>query len=169
MIVVADELTEEQKKGIWELVKEADDEFVPALSSRGSTTQKKMTGTTENKEPVDYFKSLLSQRFILTIEENKVVGFLSYIPDYNLDNHITLLCDYISTIIVQKEHRRNGYTTQMYKALMDHRKGRTIATRTWSLNSEHISLLNRLGFNEVLRLKDDRGEGIDTVYYSKTE
>ncbi len=135
MIVVADELTEEEKKGIWELVKEADTEFVPALSSRGSTTQKIMAGTAENSEPTDYYNCLLNQSFILATEGDKVVGFLSYIPDYNLDNDIKLLCDYISTIIIKKEHRRNGYTTQMYKALMEHRKGKTIATRTWSQNT----------------------------------
>lgn len=44
---------------------------------------------------------------------------------------------------------------------------KTIATRTWSTNKTHIKILEGLGYIKIIELKDDRGSGIHTVYYSK--
>jgi hypothetical protein len=38
-------------------------------------------------------------------------------------------------------------------------------TRTWSTNASHLDLLDELGFDLIKRVEDDRGDGIDTVYY----
>ena len=43
--------------------------------------------------------------------------------------------------------------------------GRPIALRTWSTNAAQLRLMEKLGFTCVLRLPDDRGPGVDTVYY----
>ena len=37
--------------------------------------------------------------------------------------------------------------------------------RTWSTNRAQAHLMPELGFEEVLRLPNDRGCGVDTVYY----
>jgi len=54
----------------------------------------------------------------------------------------------------------------LYLELLRRERG-WIATRTWSLNSAHIHILEKLGFALVKRLVDHRGPGIDTVYYGK--
>jgi ribosomal protein S18 acetylase RimI-like enzyme len=44
---------------------------------------------------------------------------------------------------------------------------RNIFTRTWSTNTAHISILKKYNFREIHRIENDRGEGIDTVYFSR--
>ena len=169
MIITVDELTEQQKKDIWQLLKEADCEFVPPLSARKGTTQKNLLDIEEGEVPTEYFEALTQQSFILCINDSHVVGFMSYKKDYELklydDN--SLVCDYISTIIINKRFRNKGYTTSMYNKLFDYRPSKTYATRTWSTNHTHLHLLDKLGFELVYIIKDDRGVGIDTVYYIK--
>lgn len=169
MIVTVDELSEQQKKDIWLLLNEADYEFVPPLSARKGTTQKNLLDVGEGEVPTEYFEALMQQSFILCINESHVIGFMSYIKDHKLklydDN--SLVCDYISTIIVDTRFRNEGYTTGMYNKLFNSRPAKTYATRTWSTNRAHLHLLDKLGFELVYIIKDDRGNGIDTVYYVK--
>lgn len=162
-------LSKRYKNDIRKLVQASDSEFVPPLSARGSTTQKNLEESAATDAPTDYFNTLITQSFILCIKGFHVVGFLSYIPDHKLEagDNVNMTCDYISTIIVDPRHRNHGITTAMYRKLFAHRPGKIYATRTWSLNHTHISLLNKLGFSLILTLKDDRGAGVDTVYYSK--
>jgi hypothetical protein len=56
----------------------------------------------------------------------------------------------------------------MYDVILNERKGKNIATRTWSTNFSHMHILDKLGFKLVQRDLDDRGVNIDTVYYLKT-
>ncbi len=167
MIIAVDTLSEKQKKEIWALVREADHEFVPPLSARKGTTQVELTGMDAKEIPAEYFEALTKQSFILCIKRFRVVGFMSYIKDHRLEagQSLNVVCDYISTIIVKKEYRKHGYTTAMYEKLFSCRPGRVYATRTWSSNHAHLSLLDRLGFRLALRIIDDRGPGVDTVYY----
>lgn len=64
-------------------------------------------------------------------------------------------------------YRRHGLAQGFYHRLMAlyPRFRRLISTRTWSGNSNHISLLQKLAFTGPVRIPDDRGPGIDTVYY----
>ena len=169
MIIATEELSEQQKKDIWQLLNEADCEFVPPLSARKGTTQKNLIDVEEGKVPTEYFEGLMQQSFILCISDSHVVGFMSFIKDHELklygDNSI--VCDYIYTIIVNKSFRNKGYTTGMYKKLFDGRSEKNYATRTWSTNRAHLHVLDKIGFELVYIIKDDRGNGIDTVYYVK--
>ena len=93
---------------------------------------------------------------------------MSFIEDYSLSlNEGVVICDYITTIIIDKNCRNKGYTQKMYNILLNQRKDKKIATRTWSKNLSHMHILDRLGFKLVQRDKDDRGVNIDTVYYLK--
>ncbi len=169
MIIAVKNLSQKQKEQIWDLVKASDKEFIPPLSAREGTTQKNLLDEQSELVPSEYFNALVQQSFILYIKHFRVIGFLSYIPDHHLEaaSDVDMVCDYISTIIVDPKYRNKGYTTAMYRKLFSARPGKIYATRTWSLNHTHISLLDKLGFSLILRLKDDRGDGIDTVYYSK--
>ena len=55
----------------------------------------------------------------------------------------------------------------MYDVILNERKEKNIATRTWSTNYAHMHILNNLGFKLVQRDINDRGPNIDSVYYLK--
>lgn len=164
-------LTPNYAQFVWDLLKEADQEFIPPLSSRTSTDQKDLLpGKLKKSEgPVQYFEVLKDQQFILALKDDEVVGFLSYMSDYKLE--VLNSCDtlpvyYISTIIVRPDWRNKGLTKKMYKELLQNSRG-IVATRTWSTNHAHIHILKELGFTLFSKIADDRGKGIDTVYYLK--
>lgn len=165
-VKIVSELTESQKQDIWALLVAADAEFVPPLSSRTQTTQTALSGGEAGASPRQYFLGLLQQSFLLTEENGRVVGFLSFRPAYRFEkNGMDFVCNYISTIIVAKSHRKQGLTSKMYGKLFEISGKTPIVTRTWSENAAHIALLHKLQFREILRIPDDRGPGIDTVYF----
>ncbi|MBP5753828.1 MAG: GNAT family N-acetyltransferase [Treponema sp.] len=171
--IICQELLEEKyREGVWKLLKDADQEFIPPLSSREKTTQKSLApkdgDAGDSRGPVKYFEQMLKQAFILAIKDGEVKGFMTYIPDHELFlKDQTIPCNYISTIIVEPKSRRQGITRRMYGTLFQISQGKSIATRTWSTNKEHLVLLHELEFQLAACLTDDRGPGIDTVYYVK--
>lgn len=58
---------------------------------------------------------------------------------------------------------------QKQKRISSKISGSRITLRTWSTNGAQEHILDKLGYSLVRRLKDDRGEGIDTVYFVKKE
>ena len=44
---------------------------------------------------------------------------------------------------------------------------RSIFTRTWSTNAAHIKILDKFNFEIIKCIENDRGDGIDTVYFAK--
>ena len=153
---------------VWLLLKETDYEFIPPLSSRNGTQDKKFEIECINEEgPISYFEHMKFQNFILAIEDD-VVGFLSYIPNHHicLEDDKEELCEYVSTIAVNLAYRNHKIAQELYQKLLD--KCRLpIVTRTWSTNIAHIHILRSLGFKMVKIIKDDRGKGIHTIYYKK--
>lgn len=43
-----------------------------------------------------------------------------------------------------------------------------LTTRTWSLNAAQLHTLPLMGYKTITVIKDDRGRGIDSIYYGKT-
>jgi acetyl esterase/lipase/predicted acetyltransferase len=171
-IIVADELSPSQKRDIRDIVIEVDKEFVPPLTERQGTTEK--SSDVDNSKavsdciPYAYLDELLKQSFILVVDNNEVVGFLSYIKDYVLSiKDKQFLTDYISTIVVARKSRNKGLTQKMYNKLFTTRWGKIYSTRTWSTNDSNIHILKKFEFNLIESIKDDSGQGVDTVYYAK--
>ena len=75
---------------------------------------------------------------------------------------------YISTLLVSPEGRGKGLTSKMYEILFAEYENANIFTRTWSTNEAHIKILSKFGFEAMLILKNDRGNGIDTIYFKKS-
>lgn len=147
---------------------------MPALSSRDSTTQTRFEATGADPDgPLAYHREISRQRFLLGVENGAgVIGFLSYRDDFVLPRDDSLhegSTFYVTTVFVDPDYRRRGITTSLYRDLIRRAEiaGRSVSTRTWSLNDGHLALLARLGFHEVRRIVDDRGEGIDTVYLER--
>ena len=159
---------------VYGLLKKCQHEFVPPLSQRVSTTQHDLCGSDplDAAEPKAYFQQLLTQPIILVMQQGQLLGFMSFLRQHvcqEVGDQISTI--YVTTVIVDPQHRGNGLTLQMYQKLMG--IARTcegaISTRTWSTNNAHIKVLSQLGFCESLRIRDGRGPGIDTVYFRKDE
>lgn len=48
------------------------------------------------------------------------------------------------------------------------RRGGEVKVTSLFHHYKHFVLLEKIGFREVRRLKDDRGEGIDTIIFSRS-
>lgn len=157
--------------GVWDLLRRYDQEFVPPLSAREYTDQSNLTdGLRAAKEPARYFDMLKEQSFLLALARGRVVGFMSFRPRHRVEE----LQDcaetiYVTTVIVDEAYRGQGITTRLYAELehIARRLQRPILTRTWSTNDSHIRILQRIGMQELKRIADGRGPGLDTVYYGK--
>lgn len=155
------------------LMELSDKEFVPPLSFRGSTTQKNLKG---NEGPGDgvlaYLSEMLQQNILAVIEEDKLLGYVSYKENYTNDIILsdTLPNIYLSTLILNPDARGKGLTKKMYNHLFfELYGGSNVFTRTWSTNYAHTKILNFFDFEEIARLVGDRGNGIDTVYFLKKQ
>lgn len=162
-------LTAAEREAVLSLLTAADREFVPPLSARTGTTQQALSPSDTVPQGIAaYFTQLSAQAFVLAYCGERISGFLSFIPDYRLTaGGLDLCCDYVSTVIVSPAFRRQGITSGMYDTLFRTLPDHTVATRTWSQNTAHLRILHRLGFRLALTLENDRGKGIDTVYYVK--
>lgn len=167
--VYVEMLNKNQSDQVFKLICDADKEFIPHLSCRHSTTQIDLRkNVTEEDLPYGYFDGIKEQSTILAVEDDRVLGFMSFIEEHPVEiegGRIHAL--YLSTIIVEKEHRGKGIAYGMYQFLIDQYRGKNIITRTWSTNIGHLELLKKLGFKLLKCIKDDRGKGIDTVYYGR--
>jgi len=164
------ELSRDEQDMVWELLKEVDLEFVPPLSTRNSTTSVNLRpGAPRSPGPQSYFEEALGQLTLLAFADGEPVGFMSCIPSHR-HARIGGQCTYLSTLAVSGPARRLGVARALYEALLtlpDMYASPWVATRTWSTNDGHRELLASLGFQEVANVADDRGPGIDTLYYAR--
>ena len=165
-------LTESQKQqykaDLLEILTQNDTAFVPPLSSRTGTTQTAFENKTNPAGVVDYLNQMLTQQILGVFLEKKLVGFVSYMEDRITPEFSMLPNLYISTLVLQPETRGMGITKKLYEHLFyELYPESSIYTRTWSTNIAHIKILQSFGFAELKRIPNDRGMGIDTVYYAK--
>lgn len=147
-----------------------DEEFVPPLSARNSSTQKNLSSNKKSENGIlEYFESVKKQRMMVATENGKLLAFVSFREDYTNDEiHAEDLPNiYLSTLIVKPEGRGKGLTQKMYEILFKEYEQGNIFTRTWSTNAAHIRILSKFQFETVCVLKNHRGEGIDTIYFVK--
>lgn len=152
---------------LYGLLSMCDEEFVPPLSTRNSTTQTDLrtsTGETANGDVSAYYDSIAKQEQLRMYSADKLVGFASYV--HREDDDGTSVA-YLSTILTHPEHRGEGLSRKMYAALFAMLDEDVLELRTWSTNGAHLHVLDKMGFVESKRIVDDRGEGIDTIYFRK--
>ena len=111
---------DEHSQMVIDLLTACDDEFVPPLSSRHSTTQRELESVIANTAGIttvivgaviEYFDDMRRHQIVLAVDEcedgERLVGFVSYIRDYRLD-FIDEPVTYVSTICVDKRRRKQG-------------------------------------------------------------
>ena len=163
-------LTDEEKdiysRQIIDLLTESDDDFLPPLSKRGSPKDKSFSQDTKNSDGViSYYTEMNRQPILAAVIDDKIVGFVSFSENYDGGRIPNI---YISTLVVSKASRGMGLTTKIYDYLFNTAfADRPFYTRTWSTNIAHTKILSRFGFSEIKRIPNDRGDGIDTVYFEK--
>lgn len=159
------------REAVWEMLCTYAGEFVPPLNQRASTTQQSLHGGDAAESlPVEYFDTLQEQDFLLAMEGEEVLGFLSFREDYAPEAlRDCPPCAYVSTILIREEYRKKGITRWFYQELLSgkHHNCRFVCTRTWSGNEGHLKILEKLGFDLVRDIPNDRGAGIDTLYYRR--
>ena len=154
----------------YSLLAAADEEFVPPLSSRSSSTQRDLSGGEKSSDGISkYFEQLKAQRFAAVYEDGGLIAFVSYKENYTCPEipQEELPNIYISTLVASPKARGKGVTKALYSKLFASYADRNVFTRTWSTNFAHIKILQDFGFETVKVLKNDRGKGIDTVYLKK--
>lgn len=150
------------------LLAQADREFMPPLSSRGSTTQQQFSlGQTAPEGVVDYYRTMAQQPAVLAIEDGQCLGFMAFKIDYSCPQSPGLPNLYASTCVVAPAARGQGLMKAFYEKMIALFPGYRIFTRTWHTNYAHLKVLQKLGFQQTHRLADHRGPGLDTVYYAR--
>ncbi len=155
---------------IFEMMQDGDKDFIPPLSARSSTTQKDLSGKEGSTHGLrSYFEEMKNQRFMVCVDGSILVSFVSFKENFTNDKiHSEDLPNiYLSTLIMRPEYRGQKVTQTLYATLFDIYKNSNIFTRTWSTNIAHIKILSKFDFETIAVLKNDRGEGIDTVYFAK--
>jgi ribosomal protein S18 acetylase RimI-like enzyme len=132
--------------------------------------QKNLESLKGNGDVSEYFEEMMKHKILGFIENNKIIGFVSFRENY-LNDVITsqsLPNIYLSTLILSPSARGMGLTQKAYAHLFNELYPKyNVYTRTWSTNFAHVKILGRFDFTEFFRIKNDRGESIDTVYFEK--
>ena len=168
--VLTDSEKRQYRAELLEILTINDKNFIPPLSQRSSTTQSNLQGDEGKADILPYFEKMMEQSILAMFYEGKLFGFVSYIENYVSDaiaveTHPNI---YLSTLALRPESRGMGATKKAYAHLFFERYPHcNVYTRTWSTNGPHIHILDGFGFGELKRIPNDRGEGIDTVYFYK--
>ena len=157
------------RQELLEILEENDKAFVPPLSQRTNTTQTALQGNTVGSIAL-YLNGVMEQKILAMLEGEKLLGFVSFRENFVSDviEEESLPNIYISTVVVRAKARGRSLTKKAYAYLFQILyPERRIFTRTWSTNEAHIKILKAFGFTELKRIENDRGAGIDTVYFQK--
>lgn len=168
------ELNDVEKEQVWKILCQCDEEFYPRLSARESSAQKKLAIAGEEKtnaaKPRAYFKEMIGQEFILAYEGESVVGFMTFKKNYTCEALKTFGESlYITTVCVRKDCRGKGIMNALYQHMEQEIPPKcgckSISTRTWSLNEAQLYELSKRGYEKLAVLANDRGNGVDTIYF----
>ena len=171
-IFFRDKLEDEwEANEVYAILSECDKDFEPPLSERGSTVQK--TWEKKSGDGVrNYFNEVAKQHTLLLKREKKIIAFLSFrsMEECEALKDYRDIC-YFTTLCIRKEYRGQGLALVLYQKAKEYveesSRYTVMALRTWSTNKAQLHLMEKMDFHCETRLKNDRGEGIDTLYFVK--
>ena len=168
-------LTETQKDTyrdeIIGMIAACDHEFVPPLSQRHGPTQTDFSGAlqTEDNLPA-YYEDMRKNEILAAFEGEELIAFVAFKRNMTnqfltAETHPNL---YVAVLLVKPSARGQHLTEKMYQHLFNELHPNTnLYTRTWSTNAAHAAILRKFGLEIVIRIENDRGVGIDTVYFGR--
>ncbi len=153
------------------MMQEADQDFVPPLSARTSSVQKDLANAVSSENGIAlYYEEMSKQEILGAFEGELLLAFVSFRTNYSNDviGKETFPNIYMSTLILKSIAKGKGLTMKLYDHLFHALYPQCdVYTRTWSTNAPHSRILSKFSFEEIARFVNDRGEGIDTVYFRK--
>jgi len=132
-----------------------DSEFYPPLSSRPGGIKGRISGTLLRGET----------NYLIAEVEGKVAGVIGYRKNWSGTQEA-----YISFIAVHPEYRRIGIARSLDTALMQKLSIDGIShvnITTWFTNPDVCKMYRQMGYHIFRILKNDRGAGVDTIYFKK--
>ena len=166
-------------EAVWRILIDCDDDFLPPLSARSGTYERGDASLSDiphdscaAEGPRAYFEDLEDQGLLVALLDSRVIGFLSFIPGFERPELASCSPSiYMTTGCVTGEYRGRGIMALLVSCLIDEicpgTEYRFLTTRTWLINTASINHLESLGFSVVRTVRDDRGKGIDTLYYAR--
>lgn len=166
-------LSESEKREVYAILKECNEDFVPPLSQRNSTFQKDWSCTEDSEDGIrDYCAEIEKQNNVLLKRNGEMIAFLSFRVPYSCKelSGFDKIC-YLTTLCIRKVYQGYKLAPEIYEQTKRYIRelypDHCMALRTWSTNGAQLHMMEKLGFTCVARLENDRGEGIDTVYFLK--
>ena len=162
--------------GLFEILCACQHEFVPPLCARTGCAQKFQAGRPNgdgNDRPVAYFEEMRRQHFVVArADGGRLAAFLTFKPRYTCPELLRYGENiYMTTACVLPAWRGRGLSGGLYDvvegALPAALRTSYVTTRTWSTNQTQMHVFPKRGYEICARLEDDRGAGIDTVYFVK--
>jgi len=159
--------------GLRRLLAIADDEFVPPLTGAARDAVTRSGSETGGGTLAAYVERCVDRPLVAATDGDRLVGMLSVrqMDDADALDGFTPT-NHVSIVIVDPEYRGWGIARDLYTFLIgdlpDQYRRPNVSTKTWSTNDVHIPLLGSLDFDCVTRIPDDRGDGVDTVYYARS-
>jgi ribosomal protein S18 acetylase RimI-like enzyme len=156
------------KEDLLNLIKEIGKSFVPKITER-ITNEGYLEYVLGGNE--EYIKKKYGSNshlpkdvnVLVYLDENEnLLGFLSYFGYFQPYDSGYLCC-----IMVNERHQGKGIGTSLLKNLLDKTEQTDMSVTTWSTNNKSRSLFNKFNFDLVERVKDERKNGIDGLYYKK--
>ncbi|WP_407355466.1 GNAT family N-acetyltransferase [Methanolobus sp. WCC5] len=149
-----------QVKGFIELV---DNDFYPPLSKRGGGIPERIKKCLDTPDANFLVASLMGRDRPDPPEE--FIGMVGYTRNWKSDDSA-----YINFLATHPEHRNAGVSKALCLRLEEElveQDVKTIYLCTWSGNPAAIKFYERLGYYSYTVVLNDRGIGIDTIYYKK--
>lgn len=170
-VLFTDAQKREYRTQIFDLMLACDRDFVPPLSVRFSTSDMQFSAKTGAENGINaYFEDMIREQMLAAVEDGKLLGFVTFKRDLVQGplEADTLPNLYICTVLLSPDARGKGITQKMYTHLFDTLYPEiNLYTRTWSTNAAHLKILEHFGFSLVKRIENDRGAGVDTVYFGR--
>jgi hypothetical protein len=149
---------------VFDLLREANDDFVPSLNKMDSPTTKNLNKRYSTESiPKRFYNGLLKEHFILAYSAPRtVVGFIAYILDE--EQHFC----YMTIAIVRDDWRNQEVFRTMYFKLAL-KVNCDMGFQTWSTNHKTNTWAQKEGYNIIQCIPHDRGGQVDSLYYLKTK
>lgn len=143
--------------GVHMLLEECDGDFSPRLSTRHDNLHYDFNDG--NGSMMEYLYSLMKWSVNIVFIDGNIAAVCFYEDreDYT----------YLSLIVVGHDYRGMKLASKLYASIEDNAVNNTVRLRTSSRNESQLAVLAKRGYELVETLKDDRGEGVDTLKFEK--
>ncbi|MFP4632561.1 MAG: GNAT family N-acetyltransferase [Halobacteriales archaeon] len=148
------------RRDVGRLLEAVDTEFHPPLSQRSLPEP--------YSDDLDgYVERTLDAELVVVETRERLDGLMSFERGRTDDAWDESRATYVVTLAVDPARRRRGVARALYDEVARLSTDGLLATRTWESNEGHRRLLEKLGFDVVRRVEDDRPGGVDSLVYAR--